>query len=33
MAGRLGLVIEAIERHARELRKSEMERSAKVAAT
>jgi peptide chain release factor 1 len=31
MAGRLSLVIEAIEQHARELRKSEMERSAKAA--
>ena len=31
MAGRLVLVIEAIERHARELRRSEMERSAKAA--
>lgn len=33
MVGRLGLVIDAIEGHARELRKSEMERSAKVGAT
>ena len=33
MVGRLGLVIEAIEQHARELRRSEMERSAKVAST
>lgn len=31
MVGRLGLVIEAIERHAREQRRSEMERSAKTA--
>jgi peptide chain release factor 1 len=31
MAGRLGLVIDAIERHAREQRRSEMERSAKAA--
>ena len=33
MAGRLVLVIEAIEQHARELRRSEMERSAKAATT
>jgi peptide chain release factor 1 len=33
MVGRLGLVIEAIEQHARELRRSEMERSAKAAST
>ena len=33
MAGRLVLVIEAIEQHARELRRSEMERSAKAAST
>ena len=33
MAGRLGLVIEAIEQHARELRRSEMERSAKTTST
>lgn len=32
MAGRLGLVIEAIEQHARQQRKTEMERSAKPAA-
>jgi peptide chain release factor 1 len=32
MAGRLGLVIDAIEEHARQARKSEMERSAKPAA-
>jgi peptide chain release factor 1 len=32
MAGRLGLVIEATEQHARQLRKTEMERSAKGAA-
>ena len=31
MAGRLGLVIDAIERHAREQRRSDMERSAKAA--
>lgn len=31
MAGRLALVIEAIERHAREARKSEMERSTRAA--
>ena len=31
MAGRLGLVIEAMEQHARQQRKSEMERSAKPA--
>ena len=30
MAGRLGLVIDAIERHAREQRRSDMERSAKA---
>ena len=33
MAGRMGLVVDAIERHAREKRKSEMEQSAKPAAT
>ncbi|RLS82753.1 MAG: peptide chain release factor 1 [Planctomycetota bacterium] len=33
MVGRLGLVVDAIERHAREKRKSEMEQSAKPAAT
>ena len=33
MAGRLILVIQAIEQHARELRRSEMERSAKAATT
>jgi peptide chain release factor 1 len=33
MTGRLVLVIEAIEQHARELRRSEMERSAKAATT
>ena len=33
LAGRLALVIEAIERHAREQRRSEMERSAKAAST
>jgi peptide chain release factor 1 len=33
MVGRLGLVVDAIERHARERRKSEMEQSAKPAAT
>ena len=33
MAGRLVLVIEAIEQHARELRRSEMERSAKAGTT
>ena len=32
MAGRLGLVVEVIERHARERRKSEMEQSARPAA-
>ena len=32
MAGRLGLVVDAIERHAREKRKSEMEQSARPAA-
>jgi peptide chain release factor 1 len=31
MVGRLGLVIDAIEQHARELRRSEMERSSKAA--
>jgi len=31
MAGRLGLVIDAIERHAREQRRTEMERTAKAA--
>jgi peptide chain release factor 1 len=33
LVGRLSLVIEAIEQHAREQRKSEMERSAKAAST
>jgi peptide chain release factor 1 len=33
VAGRLGLVIDAIDRHAREKRKSEMEQSAKPAAS
>jgi peptide chain release factor 1 len=33
MAGRLGLVIDAIEQHARELRRSEMERSSKAGST
>jgi peptide chain release factor 1 len=33
MAGRLGLVVDAIERHARERRRSEMERSAGTAAS
>ncbi|MFM7206146.1 MAG: peptide chain release factor 1 [Planctomycetaceae bacterium] len=33
IAGRLGLVVDAIERHARDRRRSEMERSAKPAAT
>jgi peptide chain release factor 1 len=33
MVGRLGLIIDAIEQHARELRRSEMERSAKTAST
>ena len=32
MAGRLNLVIDAIEQHARQLRKTEMERSAGAAA-
>jgi hypothetical protein len=32
MVGRLGLVIDAIDRHARDRRKSEMEQSAKPVA-